>query len=44
MTKDDRKQVHERQKERITIALQKGVRFGRRKVKIDDNFIETYQE
>ncbi|HDR7860495.1 TPA: recombinase, partial [Bacillus toyonensis] len=30
--------------EGITIALQKGVKFGRKKIEIDDNFIETYQE
>ncbi|WP_244159110.1 DNA recombinase [Bacillus proteolyticus] len=34
----------ERQKEGITIALQKGIKFGRRKIEIDDNFIVTYQE
>nr|WP_257784835.1 hypothetical protein [Bacillus thuringiensis] len=44
MTEDESKQIHERQKEGITIALQKGVKFGRKKVEIDDNFIETYQE
>ncbi|MGE6599522.1 DNA recombinase [Bacillus proteolyticus] len=34
----------ERQKEGITIALQKGIKFGRRKIEIDDNFIVAYQE
>ncbi|MBJ7950034.1 MULTISPECIES: recombinase family protein [unclassified Bacillus cereus group] len=44
MAEDERKRIRERQKEGITIALQKGVKFGRKKVEIDDNFIETYQE
>lgn len=44
MAEDERKRIRERQKEGITIALQKGVKFGRQKVEIDDNFIETYQE
>ncbi|MGQ0453229.1 hypothetical protein ACT4UM_11345, partial [Bacillus sp. SS-TM] len=38
-----RKRIRERQKEGITIALQKGVKFGRKKVEIDDNFKEVYQ-
>lgn len=44
MAEDERKRIHERQKEGITIALQKGVKFGRQKVVIDANFKETYQE
>jgi DNA invertase Pin-like site-specific DNA recombinase len=45
MAEDERKRIRERQKEGITIALQKGVKFGRKKkVEIDDNFKETYQE
>lgn len=44
MAEDERKRIRERQKEGITIALQKGVKFGRKKIEIDDNFIETYQE
>ncbi|MBD2823063.1 recombinase family protein, partial [Xenorhabdus sp. 42] len=44
MAEDERKRIRERQKEGITIALQKGVKFGRKKVEIDDNFKEAYQE
>ncbi|WHS75951.1 recombinase family protein [Bacillus cereus] len=44
MAEDERKRIRDRQKEGITIALQKGVKFGRKKVEIDDNFIEAYQE
>ena len=44
MAEDERKRIRERQKEGITIAFQKGVKFGRKKVEIDDNFKETYQE
>ncbi|OOR09878.1 DNA recombinase [Bacillus cereus] len=44
MAEDERKRIRERQKEGITIALQKGVKFGHKKVEIDDNFKETYQE
>ncbi|EOO17365.1 hypothetical protein IG9_02585 [Bacillus cereus HuA2-9] len=44
MAEDERKRIRERQKEGITIALQKGVKFGRKKVEIDDKFKETYQE
>nr|WP_229192528.1 recombinase family protein [Bacillus cereus] len=44
MAEDERKRIRERQKEGITIALQKGVKFGRKKVEIDDNFKESYQE
>ncbi|MFJ1145027.1 recombinase family protein, partial [Bacillus thuringiensis] len=32
MAEDERKRIRERQKEGITIALQKGVKFGRKKV------------
>nr|WP_256941565.1 DNA recombinase [Bacillus thuringiensis] len=44
MAEDERKRIRERQKEGITIALQKGVKLGRKKVKIDNNFKEAYQE
>ncbi|MCQ6344238.1 hypothetical protein NPM06_32910 [Bacillus cereus] len=44
MAEDERKRIYERQKEGITIALQKGVKFGRKKVEIDDNFKEAYQK
>lgn len=44
MAEDERKRICERQKEGITIALQKGVNFGREKVEIDDKFKEAYQE
>lgn len=44
MAEDERKRICERQKEGITIALQKGVKFGRKKVEIDDNFKEAYRE
>ncbi|MED2260746.1 recombinase family protein [Bacillus thuringiensis] len=44
MAEDERKRIRERQKEGITIALQKGVKFGRKKVEIDDNFKEAYRE
>ncbi|MDM8365491.1 recombinase family protein [Bacillus thuringiensis] len=44
MAEDERKRIRERQKEGITIALQKGVKFGRKKVEINDNFKEAYQK
>lgn len=44
MAEDEIRKIRERQKEGITIALQKGVKFGRKKVEIDDTFKETYQE
>ncbi len=34
MAEDERKRIRERQKEGITIALQKGVKFGRKKLKL----------
>ncbi len=43
MAEDERKKSAN-DKKRITIALQKGVKFGRKKVEKDDNFKETYQE
>lgn len=42
MAEDERRRIKERQKEGIKIALEKGVKFGRKKVTIDENFKLVY--
>ncbi|MFJ1144425.1 recombinase family protein, partial [Bacillus thuringiensis] len=44
MAEDKRKRIRERKKEGITIALQKEVKFGHKKVEIEDNFKGAFQE
>lgn len=42
MAEDERRRIKERQKEGIKIALENGVKFGRKKVPIDENFKLVY--
>jgi DNA invertase Pin-like site-specific DNA recombinase len=44
MADDERKRIKQRQEEGIKIALDKGIKFGRRKIEIDDGFSEVYNE
>ncbi|KPV44311.1 recombinase family protein [Alicyclobacillus ferrooxydans] len=44
MAEDERKRIRERQEEGIRVAVQKGVKFGRRKFEIDDTFKSVYPE
>lgn len=44
MAEDERKRIKERQEEGIKLAISKGVKFGRRKIKINENFISTYND
>ena len=44
MAEDERKRIKERQEEGIKIAISKGVKFGRKKIEIDENFISTYND
>lgn len=42
MAEDERTRIKERQKEGIKVAKEKGVKFGRRKIEVSDNFEEIY--
>ncbi|MGL5718880.1 MAG: recombinase family protein [Paraclostridium sp.] len=42
MAEDERTRIKERQKEGIKAALDKGIKFGRRKIEPGDNFEEVY--
>lgn len=42
MAEDERTRIKERQKEGIKAAKDKGVKFGRRKIEVSDNFEEIY--
>lgn len=42
MAEDERKRIKERQEEGIKIALKNGVRFGRKKIELGENFKEVY--
>jgi len=44
MAEDERKRIKERQEEGIKLAISKGVKFGRKKIEIDENFISTYND
>jgi DNA invertase Pin-like site-specific DNA recombinase len=44
MAEDERKRIKERQEEGIKLAIIKGVKFGRKKIGIDENFISTYND
>ena len=44
MAEDERKRIKERQKEGIKIALDKGIKFGRRKILPGSNFESVYKE
>ena len=44
MAEDERIRIRERQKEGIKIALDNGVKFGRKKISVDENFEVIYAE
>jgi DNA invertase Pin-like site-specific DNA recombinase len=44
MAEDERKRIKERQKEGIRIALEKGVKFGRKKIEINEKFKSVYTD
>lgn len=44
MAEDERTRIKERQKEGIKIALNKGVKFGRKKIEVGTNFELTYND
>ncbi|MFD1674096.1 recombinase family protein [Alicyclobacillus fodiniaquatilis] len=44
MAEDERKRIRERQEEGIRVAVQKGIKFGRKKFEIDDTFKSVYPE
>jgi DNA invertase Pin-like site-specific DNA recombinase len=44
MAEDERKRIRERQREGIINALDKGIKFGRKKIKIDDKFESAYKD
>ncbi|UOF90059.1 recombinase family protein [Fodinisporobacter ferrooxydans] len=44
MAEDERKRIKERQEEGIRVAIQNGVRFGRKKFEIDEKFKSVYHD
>ncbi|MBU3182687.1 recombinase family protein [Clostridium psychrophilum] len=44
MAEDERTRIKERQKEGISIAIKKGIKFGRKKIPIDENFKAVYRK
>ena len=42
MAEDERKRIKERQEEGIKLAISKGVKFGRKKIEINENFRSAY--
>lgn len=44
MAEDERKRIKERQEEGIEAAIKKGVKFGRKKIPIDENFKVIYTQ
>ncbi|MBU3188930.1 recombinase family protein [Clostridium bowmanii] len=44
MAEDERTRIKERQKEGISIAMKKGIKFGRKKIPIDENFKDVYRK
>ena len=44
MAEDERTRIKERQKEGISIAMKKGIKFGRKKIPIDENFKAVYMK
>ncbi|POB10188.1 recombinase family protein [Sulfobacillus sp. hq2] len=44
MAEDERKRIRERQEEGIRVAVQNGVKFGRKKFEIDETFKSVYPE
>ena len=44
MAEDERKRINERQEEGIRVAINKGIKFGRKKIGIDENFKSVYKD
>lgn len=44
MAEDERKRIKERQEEGIRVAIQNGVKFGRKKLEIDEKFKSVYYD
>ncbi|MCB2342923.1 hypothetical protein [Clostridium estertheticum] len=44
MAEDERTRIKERQKEGISIAMKKGIKFGRKKIPINENFKAVYRQ
>jgi DNA invertase Pin-like site-specific DNA recombinase len=44
MAEDERKRIKERQEEGIRVAINKGIKFGRKKIGIDENFQPVYKD
>jgi len=44
MAEDERKRIKERQEEGIKLAISKGVKFGRKKIEINENFRSAYND
>ncbi|WP_214484724.1 recombinase family protein [Bacillus sp. SM2101] len=44
MAEDERKRIKERQEEGIRVAMQNGVKFGRKKIEINEEFKSVYSE
>lgn len=44
MAEDERKRIKERQEEGIKAAIEKGIKFGRKKIPIDENFKVIYTQ
>lgn len=44
MAEDERKRIKERQEEGIKLAIEKGIKFGRKKIPIDENFKIIYTQ
>lgn len=44
MAEDERKRIKERQEEGIKAAINKGTKFGRKKIEVDENFKSIYNE
>lgn len=44
VAEQERKKNRQRQKEGIAVAMEKGVRFGRAKIEIDDAFVSAYTQ
>lgn len=44
MAEDERNRIRTRQKEGVAVAIRNGIKFGRRKIEMNDTFPTVYQE
>ena len=44
MAEDERKRIKERQEEGIRVAIEKGIKFGRKKIEINEEFAFAYND